>query len=140
VTVVRLRDARLDDCERVWVWNGAPEVRAMSKDPRPIPFADHARWFRTRIEQRLPMWIVERDRTAVGVVRIESGKISIAIDGKARGRGTGRQAITLATHGWARPLVAEILKTNRASRAAFEACGFALASETDELVTYRWNP
>lgn len=137
---VRLRDARLDDCERVWVWNNAPEVRAMSKDPRPIPFDGHAQWFRARIENRTPMWIIENNGAAVGVTRIEDGKISIALDRDVRGRGVGKTAIALAAHGWARPLVAEIMKTNLASRAAFEACGFTLHAETDVLATYHWKP
>ena len=149
--MVALRSAELADCERVWQWNFAPDVRAQSKDPRVVPYDEHARWFEDRIARGSPIWIVEADGAAVGVVRIDErseatgggadrGRISISLAASARGRGIGRRAIALASTAWAAPIVAEVAASNIASRACFEACGFVAASHRDGLVTYYWAP
>lgn len=138
---ITLRDAGPDDCERVWQWNFAPDVRAVSKHSHEVPFTEHARWFRARLEQPAPMWIIEEVTAAVGVVRVDpDGRISIAIAPKARGRGIGKHAVTMACATWGKPIVAEIDVANIASRACFEACGFVAIHERDTFVTYRWTP
>ena len=142
-TAITMRDARIDDCDRVFVWNCAPEVRAMSGDPRIIALSDHRSWFQRRLSGG-PMWIVEDDGAPVGVVRLDPGAdvtvISIALAPEARGRGIGRRAIAAACASYARPIDATIRVRNSASRACFEACGFVLTSVTEDLVTYRWSP
>lgn len=141
--LITMRDARIDDCDRVFVWNCAPEVRAMSGDPRIIALADHRSWFTRRLSGG-PMWIVEDDGKPVGVVRLDPGAdvtwISIALGPDARGRGIGRRAIRAACDAYAQPIYASIRVHNTTSRNAFEACGFVLSSVTEELVTYRWSP
>jgi RimJ/RimL family protein N-acetyltransferase len=92
------------------------------------------------------MWIVEEDRVAVGVVRLDRigtgdvARISIALASRARGRGIGRQAIAAACNAWNKPIVAEVLTANAASRTCFEACQFEAIHECDGLITYHWNP
>jgi len=142
---VALREANWGDREAIWAWNNAPEVRALSRDPRPISALDHARWFAARLTAGLPTWIIEAAGEPVGVVRIERqgpnlGRISIALAADIRGRGIGRRAIAAACAAWSGPVIAEILPTNTASRAAFEASGFRLRDERDDLVTYLWTP
>jgi GNAT superfamily N-acetyltransferase len=139
-STVGVRPAVLDDCARVYEWNCAPDVRTVSKDPRPIAYRDHARWYAARIVAGSPMWIVEDDEQAVGVIRIEGERISIALDERARGRGIGRRAISLVAREWARPIVAEIATTNRASQLCFEACGFVAIGAADVFLTYQWSP
>lgn len=138
-----MRDARIDDCERVFAWNCAPEVRALSGDPRIIELADHRVWYQRRLSGG-PMWIVEDGGLPVGVVRIDPGAditwISIALAPEARGRGIGRRAIRAACDAYAQPIYAAIRVRNSASRSAFEACGFVPCSVTEDLVTYRWSP
>ena len=141
-----LRPAGPDDCARVWAWNFAPEVRAASRDPRAVDLDEHARWYTRRLAAAGdPMWIVVAGDDDVGVVRLdrcgdEHARISIALDASARGRGLGRRAIAAVCAEVRRPIVAEVVAGNRASRAAFEACGFRLASEHDALVTLTWRP
>ena len=142
---VALREANWGDREAIWAWNNAPEVRALSRDPRPISALDHARWFAARLTAGLPTWIIEADGEPVGVVRIERferhlGKISIALAADVRGQGIGRRAIAAACAAWAAPVLAEILPTNTASRAAFEASGFQLRDQRDDVTIYLWTP
>jgi RimJ/RimL family protein N-acetyltransferase len=143
---VALRPAVADDCELVFAWNFAPEVRARSRRPAPVGFAEHARWFDRRIADRAaPIWIIEDARVPVGVVRLDLVahglmRISIALAADARDRGIGRAAILQACRAWGQPVLAEILADNLASRACFEACGFRPVVECDGLLTYHWDP
>ncbi len=150
MNAVALRRAHPADCERVWAFNFAPDVRAVSGTAEPVSPAQHAAWFAQRLsEVDAPIWIIESEGEAVGVVRIDRirgpsrfGRISIALDRAARGRGIGQAAIAEATRTWAGPTLAEIHPDNLASRAAFEACGFALSSgpTTGALLSYAWSP
>jgi L-amino acid N-acyltransferase YncA len=139
--VIVLRTATLADCERVYRWNFAPDVRAKSKSQAPVSLADHTRWYTNRLASEAPMWIVTEEGVPLGVVRVDdNGRISIALDPSARGRGIGRRAIFSACQLWLRPLLAEVLVSNVASRACFEACGFVAIAESNDVVTYHWSP
>lgn len=135
---MRLRAATLDDGTEVYRWNFAPEVRAASGDTRMVTFAEHMRWYAARLDGG-HMWIIE-DEEPVGIVRIDIGRISIALDASARGRGLGRAAIREACERWGKPVFAEIRNDNPASRAAFEACGFVAGKANAEFTTYHWRP
>ena len=138
---ITLRPATVDDCERVWGWNFASDVRRVSNDASIVELAQHAAWYMDRLAHDAPMWIVEAEGAPVGVVRIDSdGRISIALGAEARGRGIGRRAIAAACAVWARPVVATIRNNNPASRACFEACGFVPKTTNDQVVTYQWSP
>jgi RimJ/RimL family protein N-acetyltransferase len=139
---ISVRPAVLDDCENVFAWSCAPDVRAVSKDTRPIAYSDHARWYVSRIVVGAPTWIVEADGQPVGVIRIDGARISIALAETARGRGIGREAIARVTREWGGPIVAEIAPSNRASQACFEACGFVAigVANDNEFLTYQWSP
>jgi RimJ/RimL family protein N-acetyltransferase len=138
--VTLLRKARLADCERVYRWNFAPDVRAMSKSTATVSLADHTRWYTSRIESESPIWIVTEDAIPLGVVRIDDGRLSIALDPAARGRGIGKRAIFSACQLWFAPLLAEVMSTNVASRACFEACGFVAIANSNDVITYHWSP
>jgi len=144
--MVALRDAVPADCEPVWRWNFAPDVRARSRCGDTVGFAEHERWFARRIaDGHEPIWIIEAQGTPVGVVRLDlasSGlwRISIALAPEARGHGIGRWAVAASCRACAGPVVAEIFADNLASRACFEACGFRSVVECDGLHTYYWDP
>ncbi|MEP6860406.1 MAG: GNAT family N-acetyltransferase [Deltaproteobacteria bacterium] len=132
---VTLRAAELDDLERVWQWNFAVDVRAMSNDQSIVELATHAAWYVDRIAKGA-IWIVECDGEGVGVVRIDAGRISIALAAGARNQGVGKRAIAAACAAWGKPVVAQIHNDNQPSRAAFEACGFV----SNGRETYEWRP
>jgi RimJ/RimL family protein N-acetyltransferase len=135
---VTLRAATLDDCERVWQWNFAADVRAMSNDPTIVELVRHSAWYVHRLAKGA-FWIIEHDGEPVGTVRIDDGRISIAVVASARGKGIGKRAIAAACEAWAQPVVAQVRLDNRSSRAAFEAAGFVSTGDA-EMVTYQWSP
>ncbi len=137
--MISLRAATLADCEQVWEWNFAPDVRAMSNDPAVVELARHAAWFARRLAAGA-FWIVEADGAACGSVRIDGGRISIALAHTARGKGIGKRAIAEACAAWGQPVTAQIREDNQPSRAAFEACGFIANENADRVVTYQWRP
>jgi L-amino acid N-acyltransferase YncA len=160
--LVGLRPATAADCDRVWTWSFAPDVRAVSGSPGEVSLEDHRRWYALRLGAAgEPMWIVEAAGEPAGVVRIDrgpaagggrpAGRISIALDPRARGRGLGRRAIAAACRAFGAPVIAEIFATNTASRLAFEAAGFvqvggppsagtATGLAAAGLLTYAWRP
>jgi L-amino acid N-acyltransferase YncA len=141
-----LRAARADDCDAIWRWNFAPDVRARSKRAEAVAFLEHARWFARRLaDGDAPIWVIEECQRGVGVVRLDPpeygrARISIALAPFARGRGVGRAAIAAACRSWRRPIVAEIFTDNAASCACFEACGFRAVAVEAGLATYHWDP
>ncbi|CAN5427079.1 hypothetical protein BH11MYX1_BH11MYX1_34440 [soil metagenome] len=118
-------------------------MRAVSNDPTVVELASHAAWFASRVASGA-FWIIEHAGAACGSVRIDGGRISIALASSARNKGLGKHAISAACAAWARPVTAEIREDNQPSRAAFEACGFVVNDNVDDnvnrIVTYQWSP
>ena len=145
---VALRRAAPEDCERVWEWNFAPEVRALSRTTRVVLLDEHRRWYERRLAEPSPFWIIEEGGAPVGVLRLDHDPgirdrialISIALDKRARGRGIGRRAICAACEAWRGPIFAEIHVANTPSRLAFEACGFQPLFQVGSITTYHWSP
>lgn len=140
-TLIGLRAARPDDCERVWQLNNDPSVRAVSRNTAPITADQHRRWFLERlIDSATALYmIVDESGSAIGVIRLERrgahSEVSLAVDPDERGRGVGRAAIraavALSSARWPGLRVhASIAEDNLASRRCFEAAGFSqIASE-----------
>lgn len=135
---MKLRAATLADGQAVYRWNFAPDVRALSGERGAVTLDEHLRWYAARLEGG-DMWIVENGEP-VGVIRIDNGRVSIALDASARRRGLGRAAIREACERWGKPAFAEIHDDNHASRAAFEACGFVARERRAQTTTYHWSP
>ena len=142
---MKLRLAEVADCERVYLWTNAPEVRALTGAGPEPSLADHVDSYMLRItDTGSPMWIIEGDGQPVGVVRVDqidgAARMTVALSLVARGRGIGRRAITAATRTWGLPVSASMPRANVASRACFEACGFQPAGTTGDFEHYQWSP
>lgn len=141
---VTLRPAGPGDLRRVFDYNCAPDVRALSGNPTPVSLEQHAQWYARRLaDPTSPMWIVEENGVPVGVLRIErreEPRISIALAPEARGRAIGKRALALACARWAAPVTAEIHESNAASRACFTASGFCRVGKRDVFDLFLWSP
>jgi RimJ/RimL family protein N-acetyltransferase len=143
---VRLRNAAPDDCEQIWSWSYAPELRLRSKRALAVAFAEHARWLTRRLVDGCePIWVVTEAGAPVGMIRLDASptgltQLSITLAAGARGRGIGRDAVAAACRAWGRPLFAELFADNLAGRACLEACGFHSIIDSDGLLTYYWEP
>lgn len=137
---VTLRPAGPGDLGLIWAWANDAETRALSVDPRPIPFADHVRWFEASLaSDARHLFMAERSGDPVAAVRldaIEGGfEVSLNVDPRARGGGIGRGALDAAAaeagRRGATRLLAHILPLNDASRRCFEASGYARDGSAD---------
>ncbi|MGE0399528.1 MAG: GNAT family N-acetyltransferase [Kofleriaceae bacterium] len=143
---VTLRRADLSDRDRVFEYNFASDVRAVSGSPVAVSYSDHVRWFGKRIvDVASPIWIVEQYGEPVGTVRIDvrdgmNARISIALAAAARGHGIGRKAIQLACTMFCGAVVAEIHESNTRSSACFTACGFTKIGKRQAFDVYLWSP
>jgi RimJ/RimL family protein N-acetyltransferase len=150
---VALRRARAEDCEAVWRWNNAAEVREVSFRSTPIPLDEHRAWYsRVLADPGSFVWIVEVERAPAGVVRIHpsdtSPVVSIALGATHRGQGVGGEAVARACRAFAAAtgrglLHAHIKASNEASVRAFERAGFVRAGETTvgaaPALVYEWR-
>jgi RimJ/RimL family protein N-acetyltransferase len=132
--VIALRPAAPDDCAMVWAWANDALVRASSFHPDFIPWEDHQRWFRRKLDDaHCQYMIVLEDAQPVGQLRFEacggSAVVHISLSPHVRGRGVGGAALGLACPlvrvgtGVGR-IVAHVKPDNVASLRMFMKAGF----------------
>lgn len=137
-----LRRAGPEDCQLVWEWANAPEVRAASFEPDPIPWESHCRWFAAKLrDPRCHFFILLAPKNQpIGQVRLEEttdrqAVISISLAPQVRGLGLGPAAIRLAVGEVFRTTAltaihAYIKPENQSSLRAFIKAGFQPAGLT----------
>ncbi len=132
---LRLRQAREDDCQRLWEWANDPSVRAVSFSPEPIPWEQHVEWLKGRLHNPhcLLFIAVNSDDVPIGQVRYDLEKdeatVSITLDRRFRGQGYGSALIRLSAqkvfHTTATTVLhAYVKRGNGASVCAFEKAGY----------------
>jgi RimJ/RimL family protein N-acetyltransferase len=137
---INVREATLEDGERVLVWRNHASVVSMSSDPVPIDPARHAVWFPRAIADPLRVILIgEWHGQPIGVVRFDTDDdravVSIFLDPARTGKGFGRRLLA-AGEAWLRArrphiqtLHATVLETNARSQRMFEALGYVRASD-----------
>jgi UDP-2,4-diacetamido-2,4,6-trideoxy-beta-L-altropyranose hydrolase len=131
-----LRRAGAEDSQLLLDWANETGVRAASFSSGPISQEEHHIWFTRKLrDPGCAFFIAIDDRqTPVGQVRFDQegcdAVISVSIDQKFRGRGTGTAVISLACRqlfkeAGARLVHAYIKPENAASTGAFADAGFA---------------
>lgn len=132
---IRLRRAREEDARLVWGWANDPSVRMVSFSSELIPWGQHLKWFKSKLNDPDCVFyiIVNEEETPVGQVRYDvSGHeavISVSLDANFRGRGYGSAAIELASRqlfrvSGATLIHAYVRMANEASSKAFLKAGF----------------
>lgn len=137
-----LRLATATDVLLYFEWANDPDVRKMSFDGNSIPIDAHRIWFARKLESPDVLMLVLEAPTPVGQIRFDVANdvalIGFSLAGRARGRGLGSYLLRQGCqHLHARfPDVRTarglVKAANIASRRAFEAAGFHVATETRE--------
>jgi len=121
----------------VWEWRYERESRAASSDTFAVSFADHERWYTSRLtdpETRIYI-IVDPDQVAIGYIRFslegDNAVVSIALDPSVRGHGVGTVAIVIGcdrvlAESTATRVTALVKADNKRSKMAFIKAGFGL--------------
>lgn len=129
---VTLRPADANDARLVWMWQNEPHMRRYFRNPNPPGWNEHLHWFERQLnDPRAEMCIIERGRTACGLLRLDPLKedwrfeVSILISAQYQGQGVGTAGLKLARllMPWVE-LHAEVKVENTQSRGAFLAAGF----------------
>ena len=100
---LRLRQVGEDNCRLLWEWANDPDVRAVSFSSEPILWEQHAKWFKSKLnDPRCIFYIaVNSDDVPIGQIRYDTednkAVVSISIDRKFRGKGYGSRLIWLAS-------------------------------------------
>ncbi len=132
---ILLRPARQGDCEAVWYWRNAPEVRRYSGDGEVIAWPVHRAWFESVLANpSRHLLIGESEGRPVGVLRFDlardEAEVSIYLCPDKHGQGYGA-ALLAQGHRWLREhcpglrrVIAEVRSDNTASLALFRAQGY----------------
>ena len=132
---LRLRQVGEDNCRLLWEWANDPDVRAVSFSSEPIPWEQHVKWFKSKLnDPRCIFYIaVNSDDVPIGQIRYDTednkAVVSISIDRKFRGKGYGSRLIWLASRRLfdvsnVDTIHAYVKQGNEASVTAFVKAGF----------------
>ncbi len=96
-----LREAKWGDMEQLFLWANDKKVRENSFSTAPIPYGEHRDWYGKKLkEEGTQIYIFCDSHLEVGTLRLEFGtggvEISYSIAPEYRGRGYGRELISLA--------------------------------------------
>lgn len=133
-----LRPARAEDSRLLLEWANEPGVRAASFSSSPISPEEHRIWFARKMNDPACAFFIAIDQrhAPVGQVRFDQegsdAVISVSLDWKFRGRGTGAAVISLACRQLfketgTRLVHAYVKPENAASAGAFVKAGFTRA-------------
>lgn len=133
---VVMRPVRIDDRDALLAWRNDPSAYRWYLVAAPVTEEAHDAWLLGRLGRTDPtLWIAELDGEPVGSVRLDpqddgSGSVSIVVDARFRGRGTGRVLLEWvegqATVLGITDLRAVVHAGNTSSRALFERAGYGL--------------
>jgi UDP-2,4-diacetamido-2,4,6-trideoxy-beta-L-altropyranose hydrolase len=129
---LRLRPARLDDAERIFLWRNHPEIRAMSTDPAEIEWDAHCHWFeRVLADPARFQFIAQIGARDVGAIRFDRRddgfhEISLFLDPALQGLGLGSRMLRSgeAAIGASARFRARVVAGNSPSQQMFAAGGY----------------
>lgn len=147
---VTLRPITVEDSADLLAWRNDPLTRDNSRNADAVTQQEHVAWLsRVTADPNRRVWIGVEGGVPVGTtsaLRDDGGtvEISVTVAPAARGHGLAAVLIRLAV-AWAREIWpdarirAEIKPDNRASRKAFESCGFVETGAHDGLLDYEFR-
>jgi RimJ/RimL family protein N-acetyltransferase len=140
--MLKFRKARLSDVDQFFLWANEEGVRQNSFSQDPIPYDTHVAWFKRALANPDVFFYLfeSEDGKAAGQVRIEKKPdeivIGISIDSGFRGKGLGKEMITVASKDFihnfpGNTIVAYIKPENLPSLKAFKSAGYSGQVEAD---------
>lgn len=150
---LRLRDAQMADCEKVFAWRNDPRLIAVSSSGETVDWETHQAWFSRKVRDPKEIFLVIEacDGEAIGVIRLDSKSrgvrtINIYLDPDRSGKGLGPRALEMAVEAAytrdsaLRTIEAVVGVDNRRSRSMFEALGFQTSGKQVEtgFLEYRF--
>jgi len=140
---LRLRLVREEDCKKIWEWANDPDVRAVSFLSEPVPWEEHLKWFRSKLNNNDCLFLVclESEDLPIGQVRFDimreekEAVISVSVDRNYRGKGYGSAMIRLASQmlfglSGVNTIHAYIKQNNEPSIRAFMKAGYRKSGVT----------
>src|SRR3569833_1467266 len=133
---VVLRSAKREDCDAIYVWRNAPEVRRYSGDDREIDITAHHRWFNDSLVNPNRIYLIgEVQEQPIGVLRYDRmghrATASVYLVPGRHGLGFGPELLKAGTQwllkNWPEIEIIEahILTRNRYSVKAFRSAGYS---------------
>lgn len=136
----------INDSELILTWRNSPSAKYASRRSNEIGVEEHEIWFYSRVSRAAaePFWIICRDATEIGYVRLdlrENDKnifaVSIYVVPESRGMGLGKEMLRFAIDSAVKnhaisDFHAVINKSNHASIKIFEFFGFQFVADIDE--------
>jgi RimJ/RimL family protein N-acetyltransferase len=137
---MNLRKAEKKDSKTLFDWRNEESARLQSINTEPIPWETHSTWFeKSLVNPNRQIYIAEVDGQGVGMIRADKNEngyeLSWITDSHFRGRGYGKQMLTLIVGNLTGRILAQIKKDNTPSLAMAKSLGFRCISLEDALLT-----
>ncbi len=140
--MISVRPVTLLDASILFRWRNDPDTIAASRNARPISPAEHKFWMNIVInnpEHRQLMF--EENGVPIGTVRFDDrdkgAEVGITVSPDYRGKGYGFRILRMATKDAEIPLIAEIRRSNTASKRIFERCQFVELGGDGDFVLFK---
>ncbi|TGL45846.1 GNAT family N-acetyltransferase [Leptospira perdikensis] len=144
---MKLRNVIPQDIDLVFQWANDPDTRNQSYSSNLIPYEQHRSWFHQKIEEKIDWFIAEINEIPVGIIRFDKNqdqlKVNYSIDERWRGKGLGKEIISLALNHISLELEREttilgfVKKNNLASIKCFASNGFSQDEHDLESYVFR---
>lgn len=139
-----LRQVTMADAKLLFDWRNDSLTRKNSFNTGELVYEDHLKWLKKTLEKNVPFFIMVKDNTPVGQVRLTEEDnifyISYSIAEEYRGQGYGREILLAVENkiGLNNPdfeFCGEVKKDNIASCKVFEGLGYK-KSILDECIRF----
>ncbi len=132
--ILNLRAVQPSDKKILWEWSNRPQTRRYSFNSKPISWAEHVKWFASKMRDRRCYFYVAENcgNRPVGQIRFErKGEVAIVslmVDKKYQGRGYASEMLTLSSKKLfknnIKKILAYVLPQNYISLEFFKKNGF----------------
>ena len=139
---MELRLATFDDAELLLIWRNDAQTRASSRNKQEISKKEHEKWLKASLaDSNRELYIAEINSIPVGTVRSDYDgqfyELSWTIAPEQRGKGIGKEMVSLITKKINKPVRAEVKKNNTASKRIAEYVGMSLMYEEEGILHFQ---